>query len=122
MATNSCATAKAPHAGSVILNPGLQSGQIEIDRQPESLAGYGLSIQAINSSVEHYGGSHDISIDMHLKSYGRDGDASTTYKKFESFLKDIEILSKVKRSDHPGVQEQWDKIQTLIALIDEDEE
>lgn len=90
---------------------------VDSPRNCGDLDAYGLYIRAINTNLDHYGEHTEISIHMELGSFNlHDNPASKNIQNFETFLKDLMILNQIKKADHPGVIEQWEKMQVLLEL------
>jgi len=82
-----------------------------------NLDAYGLYIRSIHTNLDHFGEHTEIAIVMELGSFNlHDNPASKNIQNFETFLKDVYILNKIKKAKHPGVIEQWEKMQVLLEL------
>jgi len=115
MATNRCATAKAPQVG-------LTSGPTQFGDEPvqiSKLDGYKLNIRSLESRADHFGGSVDITYTLEISTTARSIPASESMQNFEEFLNDTEVLSKIKKSKNPGVKDLWGQLQTLLTLSEE---
>lgn len=97
--------------------------QIQADspRNCGDLDGYGLFIRSISTDLEHYGGHHDVKISMELGAVKTSDDrsASRDVRNLEAFLKDINILNQIKKAEHPGIEDLWKQLQTLLILTEE---
>jgi len=87
------------------------------------LDAYSMDIQAINSNVEYYGGHTSVDIDMKIRTHITGESALSGSKalgNFEDFMRDIAILNEIKKSDHIGVKDLWEKIQVFLTLTEKD--
>ena len=81
------------------------------------LDAYGLFIRSINTNLDHFGGHTEMTINMELGAFNKDGQSgSGNVRNFEMFLKDLTTLNKIKKSKHPGIVSQWGQLQTLLIL------
>lgn len=97
------------------------SAMAEEPRNCGKLDAYSMDIQAINSSVEYYGGHTSVDIDMKIRTHITGESALSGSKalgNFEDFMRDIAILNNIKKSEHPGVEDLWKQIQEFLVLTD----
>ena len=117
MANNGCATAK-----STTVTGQLSSPMADRPASVGDLSYYNLRIDHVKTELEFYGDGHEMSTTMSLRAirWKDQQNGSESVGKLEELIDDMEIVNTIKESKHPGVIEQWERMQTLLALTEKD--